>query len=209
MRVVAGSEGSKDFRQAELDRHLEMMSRFIERARETNTPATCTLVLRSAASAPAQALMLMKDALAKAGIQANVILAKLAPEQDLHKLYATLTALSPEANGADLIRWARNPRLLEAHEQAVFGHDMCWSGDAMHRDADKRNPLALFETDAPDATLCAAHAFKALWGAAVPAPAHLLDARETAKPSGAYEQAADTPVGAMKAPAQGWPLVRH
>lgn len=208
MRVEASSEGSKNFRQAELDRHLEAMSRLIERVRATNTPATCTLILRSAASAPAQVVTLMKDALADAGITARVILAKLEPEQDLHRLYATLTALSPEADSAALIRWARNPRLLDAHEQAAYGHDICWSGDAMRRDADKRNALALLET-APEAALRAAHAFKALWAASVPAPARLLDVRGTAKPSGAYEQPTRAPVAALKRPAQGWPLVRH
>ncbi|WP_141701354.1 hypothetical protein [Methyloceanibacter marginalis] len=146
MRVVASSEGSRNFRQADLDRHLEAMSHFVERVRETNTPASCTLILRSAASAPAQVLTLMKDTLAEAGIQARVLLAKLEPEQDLRQLYAALTTLSPEADSAALIRWARNPRLLDAHEQAVYGHDMCWSGDAMRRDADKRNALALMET---------------------------------------------------------------
>lgn len=209
MRVVAGLQGSKDFRQAELDRHLEAMSRFIERTRETSTPASCTLILRSASSAPAHVLTLMKDALTEVGIQAKVILAKLQPEQDLQKLYATLTALSPDADGTALIRWARNPRLLDAHEQVAYGHDMCWSGDAMRRDADKRNPLVLFETDSPDAALRARCAFKALWNASVSAPTHLLDARGTAKPSAAYEQASNTPVTALKAPDQGWPLVRH
>jgi hypothetical protein len=209
MRVVASSEGSRNFRQADLDRHLEAMSHFVERVRETNTPASCTLILRSAASAPAQVLTLMKDTLAEAGIQARVLLAKLEPEQDLRQLYAALTTLSPEADSAALIRWARNPRLLDAHEQAAYGHDMCWSGDAMRRDADKRNALALMETNAPEATLRAAMAFKALWAASVPAPARLLDARETAKPSGAYEQTTSAPVAALKRPAQGWPLVRH
>lgn len=210
MRIVAGTEGSKDFRQAALDRHLEAMSRFIEEARGTNTPAPCcTLILRSAASAPAQVLTIMKDALAEAGVQAKVILAKLEPESDLRKLYATLSALSPETDGTALIRWARNPRLLDAHEQVAYGPAMCWSGDAMRRDADKRNPLALFEMNAPEAALRAAHAFKALWAASVPAPAHLLDPREMSKPSGAYERATDALVTALKAPAQGWPLVRH
>ena len=209
MRVVASSEGFTDFRQAELDRHLEAMSRFVEQARDIDNPPSCTLVLRSAASAPAQVLTLMKDSLAEAGIQARVILAKLEPKEDLRKLYATLSELSREADDAELIRWARNPRLLDAHEQAAYGHDMSWSGDAMRRDADKRNPLALFDTDAPEAGLRAAHAFRALWDASVPAPAHLLDARETLRPSAAYEPAADALVTALKAPIQGWPLVRH
>lgn len=210
MRVVAGSEGFEDFRQAALDRHLEAMSRFVEQARETEAPVPCcTLILRSAASAPAQVLTLMKDTLSEAGVRAKVILATLAPERDLWKLFATLSALSPETDGTALIRWARNPRLLDAHEQVVYGRDMCWSGDAIRRDADKRNPLALFEMGDPDAVLRAARAFEALWAASVPAPAHLLEARETSKPSAAYAQAVDAPVTALKAPAQGWPLVRH
>lgn len=210
MRVLAGSAVSKDFRQAELDRHREAMSRFVEHIVHTEASAPYfTLILRSAASVPAQVLMLMKDTLSDAGIRAKVILAKLEPEADLIRLFATLSALSPEAEGCDLIRWARNPRLLDAHEQVVYGPRMSWSGDAMRRDADKRNPLALFETDNPDAALRARQAFKALWAASVPAPAHLLDARRTPKPAGAYEQAADALLTALNAPIQGWPLIRH
>ena len=36
MRVVAGSEVARDFRQAEIDRHIEMVSRFIERAKDAD-----------------------------------------------------------------------------------------------------------------------------------------------------------------------------
>jgi hypothetical protein len=209
MRVVAGSEASRAFRQAELDRHLAAMSRFVQQARETATPATCSLVLRSAASAPAHVLSLMKDSLAEAGIRARVILAMLEPETDLRKLFAALSALSPGADSAALIRWARNPRLLDAHEQVTYGTDMCWSGDAMRRDADRRNALALFDTGAPEAALRAAHGFKALWAASTTVPAHFLDARENSKPSAAYEQPTGAAVTALKTLRQGWPLVRH
>ena len=34
MRVVAGSGVARDLRQAEIDRHIEMVSRFVERAKE-------------------------------------------------------------------------------------------------------------------------------------------------------------------------------
>jgi hypothetical protein len=208
MRVVAGSDGSKDFRQAELDRHLEAMSRFIERHRNAPAPR-CTLVLRSAAAAPARALQHLKDALAGAGVRAAAILAHLEPQDDLRQLFATLSELAPEADSKALIRWARNPRLLDAHEQVTYGADMCWSGDAMRRDADKRNPLVLFDMDAPDAGFRAARAFTALWDASVPVPAHHLSARGTVKPSGAYEQAKDAPVTALRPHIGGWPLVRH
>ena len=33
MRVVAGSGVARDLRQAEIDRHIEMVSRFVERAK--------------------------------------------------------------------------------------------------------------------------------------------------------------------------------
>jgi hypothetical protein len=210
MRVVAGSEGSRDFKQAELDRHLKAMSRFIERAGSgPGASLCCTMVLRSATSAPAQALILMKDALLDARVQASAILARLEPEDALKDLFAILSALSASAPETALIRWARNPRLLEAHEQVTYGDDICWSGDAMRRDASKRNPLILFDTDAPEAARRGQLAFKALWAASVPVPSNTLVGRGPGKPSGAYEQADDTPLTAPCPNFPGWPLVRH
>jgi hypothetical protein len=208
MRVVVGSERSLTSREADLERHLDAMSRFIERHKDAPTPG-CSLVLRSAGSLPAQALMLMKDTLADAGVGARAILAKLEPKDDLKQLFDTLSALSPEADDRDLIRWARNPRLLDAHEQVTYGADMCWVGDAMRRDADKRNPLILFETEAPDAARRANHAFKALWNASVPVPGRHLEMPGLSKPSGSYGQVDETQVPAMQKRNQGWPLVRH
>ncbi len=208
MRVVVGQDASQDFKQAELDRHLEAFKRFVEHA-GTGASPRCTLILRSAASVPAQALVLMKDTLLGAGVRTAAILAKLEPQDDLRRFFAALSELSPATDATTLIRWTRNPRLLEAHEQATFGHDMCWSGDAMRRDAGKRNPLVLFETDAPEAAALSALAFTALWGASVPVPAHYLADRGPARPSGAYERALDAPLTALKPHIQGWPLVRH
>ena len=208
MRVVVSSERSLKSHQADLERHLDALSRFV--SCHKNVPSPClTLVLRSAASVPAQALILMKDTLADAGVHAQVILAKLDPQDDLKTLFETLTALNPDGDVAGLIRWARNPRLLEAHEQVTYGTEMCWAGDAMRRDADKRNPLVLFETGAPDAAHRAGLAFKALWRASVAVPARHLDTPGICKPSGAYHQPVDTPVPAKPERIQGWPLVRH
>ena len=208
MRLVVGSEVSTEFRQAELERHLEAMSRFVEHAGKQDAPC-CTMILRSAASTPAQALIHMKDALLGAGVRARAILAKLEPDDELRQLFASLTELAPDEPAPELIRWARNPRLLDAHEQVSYGETMCWSGDAMRRDADKRNPLVLFDTDAPDAARLSQLAFKALWAASVPVPERHLVTRGPAKPSGAYEQAQDAPITALRPHLQGWPLVRH
>ena len=209
MRVVAGPDGSKTFLEAEFDRHADVLSALAARARRPAAPPDiCTFLLRSPASAPARALVAMKDNLAKAGIQARLILAMLEPERDLGQLFDILRGLAPEADGGSLIRWARNPRLWDAHEQVTYGLDTCWSGDPMRRDADKRNALALFET-APDTAFHAACAFKALWSISVPVPTHLLEIGASAKPGCACGQTANSPVAAPKPLMEVWPLVRH
>ena len=117
----------------------------------------------------------MQDALQHARVRARVILAKLEPEDDLRQLFASLAALAPNEAETALIRWACNQRLLDAHEQVTYGKAMCWSGDAMRRDADKRNPLVLLDLDAPDAARRGQLAFKAMWRASadVPVPSRL------------------------------------
>ena len=147
MRVLVGTENSGDLRQSELRRHLKMMSRCVETA---TAGSALTMILRSAKSDPAKALIGMKGALQRAGAWAKVILARIEPEDDLRQLFAGLSELAPQRPSHELIRWARNPRLLEAHEQVIYGDALCWFGDAMRRDADKRNALALFEEEAPE-----------------------------------------------------------
>ncbi|MEQ1714382.1 MAG: hypothetical protein ABL907_00120, partial [Hyphomicrobium sp.] len=44
---------------------------------------------------------------------------------------------------ADWVRWAKDVRLLEAHEQLVLGNARCWTGDAMRRGSTKTD---LFES---------------------------------------------------------------
>jgi len=210
MRVVAGSGVARDLRQTEVDRHIEMVSRFIERAKEHGkAPLAVTLILRSASSGPARALIYKKDELIGAGLRAKAILARLDPAEELRELFASLTELAPQEKPYELIRWARNPRLLDAHEQATYGSAMCWSGDPMRRDADKRNALALFDEAGSDRVRLARLAFAALWSASSPVPERLLIGPATPKPSGAYQAAPETPVTALRPSLQGWPLVRH
>jgi hypothetical protein len=208
MRVVVSSEASRDVGQAELDRHLQVMSHLAASARGRGTSERVTLILRSAASAPAKALILVKDELAVAGVRAKAILAKLEPEDDLRQLFAALSELAPLQPAKELIRWARNPRLHDAHEQATYGSAMSWSGDPIRRDADKRNALDLFGAEDSGASRRAQHAFTALWRVSALVPERYLLARAV-KPSGAYEQAAETPVLPLRPSIQGWPLVRH
>ena len=210
MRVVAGSGVVRDLRQVEIDRHTDMVSRFVERAKQAGpVPLVLTLILRSASSGPARALIYKKDELTGAGIRAQAILANLEPEPELRELFATLSELAPREKPCELIRWARNPRLLDAHEQATYGNAMCWSGDPMRREADKRNALALFHEAASDGVRLARLAFAALWSASSPVPERILLGLATRRPSGAYHPSPDAPVAALRPSHQGWPLVRH
>ena len=208
MRVVAGPENSGDPRQYELRRHLKMMSRFVDTA---EAGASLTLVLRSADSDPAKAFVGLKGALLRVGASAKVILAKLEPDHDLKQLFSALSELAPQEPAHELIRWARNPRLLDAHEQVTYGETMCWSGDAMRRDAEKRNALTLFDEAAPETVRLGRLAFAALWQAAIPVPAHRLLGSTSARPSGAYEQPVDPSVdpAALRPRLPVWPLLRH
>jgi hypothetical protein len=212
MRVVVGSGNPRDGRSAELDRHITMMARFAERSSAGERQARIlTLIVRSAQSAPALALMAMSDELARAGASAKVVLGRLEPEEDMRQLFASLCRLAPRGPADELIRWARNPGLLEAHEQVTYGTAMCWSGDAMRRDADRRNALTLFDEAAPQTARLGRLAFEAFWEACVPVPQRRLVGSTAARPSGAYQVAAERGVGVspLRPSLQGWPLIRH
>jgi hypothetical protein len=208
MRVVVNSERPRDLRQSELRRHLQMLSRFVERA-EAGAPLT--MILRSPEADPVKALIGMTGALERKGVRARVLLAKIEPDDELKKLFETLSTLAPLEPAHELIRWARNPRLLEAHEQVTYGETMCWSGDAMRRDADRRNALTLFDEEAPESVRLGRLAFEALWTASALVPKGRLTGPDTARPSGDYEQQAEPPVAVspLRPGPQGWPLIRH
>lgn len=213
MRIVVGSGRSRDLRQSDLDWHLAVLAQFIERVESDGRDPRClTMILRSAASSAGQALIGVSPDLLRCGITAKVVVARLEPEGNLRKLFATLSELSPRSLTKDLIRWARNPRLLDAHEQVTYGASMCWSGDAMRREPDKRNALSLFEDGATGTVRLGHLAFKALWSAATVVAERRLSGPATPRPSGAYEPEPESHVAAVsafRASPKGWPLVRH
>jgi hypothetical protein len=213
MRIVVGSGSSRDLKQAELARHLEILAEFIGRVETVeDEPRQLTMILRSASSGAAQALILKAHDLARAGIFARVIVAKLDPEEDVRKLYACLSELKPRHRAHELIRWARNPRLLDAHEQVTYGNSLCWWGDSMRRDAEKRNALSLIEDAAAGTLRLGRLAFEALWSASAIVAERRLVGPATAQPSGAYERdpsEAVAAVSALRPSCQGWPLIRH
>ncbi|MEM7191707.1 MAG: hypothetical protein AAF405_02360, partial [Pseudomonadota bacterium] len=193
----------------EIEQHSEALSRCIEFALQgTEEARTFTFVLRSSKSVPALALMQIADRLAAAKINLKAVLARVEPELELHAFFDALIQLSPGCELSDLVRWAKNPRLIDAHEQAVYGPKLCWTGDAIRRDADKLNRLTQFETST-DAVLRGTHAFRALWASSEVLPANLLDARNGGMGDATAAIAKDAPPAALKRPAEGWPLLRH
>lgn len=208
MRVSAGL--SEALAVSEFDQHLTFLSSFAARLDQSAAPsASITMVLRSAESVAAQAFLPMVETLRLAHVSARLVVAKVEPEEPLQELYAALSALAPQTEPQDLIRWAKNVRLHDAHEQVTFGEAFCWSGDAMRREPGKRNTLSI-RHEGSDAAQLAERSFSALWRASQPIPMRLLTKSAQEKSSRAYQDPAEALFAISAArPVQGWPLVRH
>jgi len=127
-----------------------------------------TLIARSPASPAAGALAAKADELSAHQVSARVIFAKPAPTEALDEV---LRAIKPVLRGESIstrVRWARNPGLLDAHEQMTLGSSICWSGDAMRRSLSRPSVLEMVDENAPDAVRRAGLAFSALWAASKP-----------------------------------------
>src|SRR5262249_1536394 len=84
------------------------------------------VVARSLDSPVVKAVAGLDQTIAAAGGSVRLILAQVDDEGQC----ATGNALKCRHE----IRWARHPRLIEAHEQLVLGPHTCWIGDCMRRD---------------------------------------------------------------------------
>lgn len=91
------------------------------------------IIAHSPESPIAEAVAARLSDLTAAGVTIRAIFASIEAEQPLTRWLAE----------AKFVRWARDIRLLEAHEQLVLGRTRCWSGDAMRRGATKTD---LFES---------------------------------------------------------------
>ncbi|MEG6508532.1 hypothetical protein V6C03_06070 [Methyloligella sp. 2.7D] len=198
---------------SQLDKHLDALTRFLEQAEATAHPETrgFTLIIRSAESDPARAVVAMAQELAAAGIRPRIVLAKLEPSEALRELADALSRIYSDGMD-DAVRWAKNPKLLDAHEQATYGADLCWSGDAMGRDPSRRNALSLFAEGTPDMVRLAKLSFSALWSASSEVSERRLRAGAAEKALEACGASSDNTVwdAALARPAvPAWPLIRH
>lgn len=120
---------------------------------------TLTVVARSPDSPVIKALLGLAQEIDTAGLGLRVIFAHLDNES------------LPETWERDLgplhcdVRWARRPRLIEAHEQLVIGPVTCWIGDCMRRDPAKCDAFENYVEDCGEAAGCATVSFERLWSA--------------------------------------------
>jgi hypothetical protein len=119
------------------------------------------IVARSLGSPLVKAVAGLTHEIAAAGRSARMILAHIDGEPQPEDWGRTIT-FSHE------IRWAKHPRLIEAHEQLVLGPQTCWIGDCMRRDPAKCDAYESYVEGCGEAAGCAAVSFERLWLACQP-----------------------------------------
>jgi hypothetical protein len=140
------------------------------------------LIARSIDSPVVKAIAAAAPQVAAAGCSVRIILA----QADREALPESWTIGGTVPVDCEL-RWARNRRLLEAHEQLVMGSDFCWTGDSMRRDPAKCDAYETFvEGDRLVATSSRV-SFERLWAASepllpqMPPPASPIDSAAAAR----------------------------
>jgi len=116
------------------------------------------VVARSLDSPLIRAITALGEEIAAAGLTVRLIFAQLDGET-APKAWARSVPFAHE------IRWAKHPRLIEAHEQLVVGPEACWIGDCMRRDPAKCDAYESFVEGCGEAAGCAAVSFERLWHA--------------------------------------------
>ena len=134
---------------------------------------TVTLIARSPASPPAQALAMNLGRFQPLSIEVRIIFTQIAPADALNFVLQTLVTACRQAPET-IIRWAKNRALLDAHERLTLGCTLCWTGDSMRRSEDSRSAMDRVD-DGTAAIIAEANAsFNALWKVSKPLPKTLL-----------------------------------
>ena len=134
----------------------DLVARYVAHLAQSTEQSATELSLEIVAHSPespiAQAVAARFADLAAAGVTVRAIFASIEPE-------ATLAGWTAHAA---YVRWARNERLLEAHEQLVLGSRRCWSGDAMRRGSTKTDLFESMNDGCTEAALLGRRAFDRL-----------------------------------------------
>jgi hypothetical protein len=138
----------------------QRLRQFVAQHIGANRPHPLLVVARSLNSPVVKAIAGLDQTIAAAGGVVRLILAQV--DDEAQCLAGTALSCRHE------IRWARHPRLIEAHEQLVLGPNTCWIGDCMRRDPVKCDAFENYVEDCGEAAGCAAVSFERLWFASAP-----------------------------------------
>ncbi len=130
---------------------------------------TVTLIARSPASPPAQALAMNLGRFQPMSLEVRIIFTQIAPPDALNFLGQALNGSCRQAPEA-IIRWAKNRSLLDAHERLTLGRTLCWTGDSMRRAEDSRSAMDRVDDGTPRIIADANASFEALWSLSSPVP---------------------------------------
>lgn len=133
-------------------------------AEGAKTPTAYTLIARSVLSPSFRALRAL-HASGQLQRRVSVILACLEGIED-----GQLASATAFVSG---LRIAKNPRLLDAHEQLVLGASASWIGDCMRREPEKRDAWECYAPDCSETARRAAVSFERLWNVCEDVPARL------------------------------------
>lgn len=151
-------------REDKIDTLCTFLRAFWLMPRADDQPREISVVARSAESPVARAVVASGMELVARNIVVKAIFTHLEPE----KTSMGWSVAGPEIAFARELRWARNPRLADAHEQLVLDDVTCWVGDCMRRDPSRRDAFEHFVNGDARTSATMALSFKRLWGVSEP-----------------------------------------
>lgn len=133
-----------------------------------------TCIFRSANSPVTKVLRALKMEMVAANVSIHAIVAQMDAEEDDAGSF----------DFVDALRWAQNPRLIDAHEQLTLGSRSAWVGDSMRRDPELRDAYERYEVECVATSDQARQAFTRIWVVSEPvfAPTHNSEVAEIAGP---------------------------
>lgn len=154
---------------------------------------TVTLMARSPASPVARALAINLARFERGFLRVGLIFARIGPADAMNFMLDALQASCTQPP-EQIIRWARNRALLDAHERLMLGNVLTWTGDALRRPNDARPAIDRVEDATPASIAETRASFNALWKASQPLPKTAF-LRPAHKSSRELSWAAFTPAG--------------
>lgn len=150
---------------AELNYFFDIIDQFkskLESGNHEKETRELRLIARSPESAIARALLKKYTELSAEGITLKVIFAHINP-MPLFSEWICPESSPCGMEAANLIRWAKRPNIIDAHEQFTLDKECSWSGESMRRDVNARFGFYLFDENCQNTATLAHRSFERLW----------------------------------------------